>query len=585
MPRRRRAHAPSPCGVPSRRADAGRASRSTWWSRARPSAPATSRCSRSRSSPGLDGIGVDVGDARGVPLARRAARADALAGDTPLSAMDLELGANDATSSITLLAQKLGARRRRLRARRQALVPLSHRRLHRVGRSRRGVAARSCAATRAGPRLSAAALRDGAVAGGRYLLRHLYDDGRFGYEYTPATDKDEAYGLDYSLPRHAGATYFLAQLFGATHDAAFRDGARRALDFLSSRQPDACGRPDRSCVANPDVAQRRSRRRRDGAPRRRRVRARHRRSRAKCRGRAASPRSCCSCKRTRRRLLPPLRFARRSPRREDARCSTSPARPPSRSPNSPRSSARSDAEHARYVAAARSRARLSDRHAVRALRRPVLLRRGPLDLHGRRRRLGRAAGRRIARSYARFCDRFVAFLRRTQFDAARRRRSRRSRTSSAPTASRRSCRRTRHRSAAAPRRTLSTYLHGPARGALPTVDEGRATREQIRARHAASSSTHQIRDDNAYSMANPDGGARRLPHERRQALHPHRFHAARLLGDAARGLPLMFNDIIRRREDLRDSAASTIRTRSSSARATARAAAARPSTTSARTIR
>ncbi|HEX6836260.1 MAG TPA: hypothetical protein VF334_06780, partial [Polyangia bacterium] len=34
---------------------------------------------------------------------------------------------------------------------------------------------------------------------------------------------------------------------------AFSDGARRALDFLVKRQPNFCGHPARSCVANPDL--------------------------------------------------------------------------------------------------------------------------------------------------------------------------------------------------------------------------------------------------------------------------------------------------------------------------------------------
>jgi hypothetical protein len=199
---------------------------------------------------GYDGIGVDSGGGEAFLLPDDLLQADALAGQTPLSAMDFELGAKKDVIDH-LLAGKLGldddafarAKKSYFRFRTDPFIESADR--TRILPVTRG--------NTPGPRLSAQALRDGAVAGGRYLLRHLYDDGRFGYEYTPATDKDEAYGLDYSLPRHAGATYFLAQIYGATHDPVFRDGARRALDFLSHRQPDACGRPDRSCVANPDL--------------------------------------------------------------------------------------------------------------------------------------------------------------------------------------------------------------------------------------------------------------------------------------------------------------------------------------------
>ena len=200
--------------------------------------------------PGLDGIGVDVGEKEAFLLPDELLHADVLAGQTPLSAMDFELGAKrDAIDA--LLRKQLGLD--------DAAFAHAHKSYFRfrtdsfVESADRSTVLPVVRGNTAGPRLSAAALRDGAIAGGRYLLRHLYDDGRFGYEYNPATDTDEAYGLDYSLPRHAGATYFLAQVYGATKDRAFGDGARRALDFLSARQPDGCSHPARSCVANPDL--------------------------------------------------------------------------------------------------------------------------------------------------------------------------------------------------------------------------------------------------------------------------------------------------------------------------------------------
>jgi hypothetical protein len=200
--------------------------------------------------PGVDGIGVDVAGREAWLLPDDLMEADALAGHAPAPGLDFELGIKREVID-ELLAKKLGldeagyarAHKRYFRFRLDSFIESADR--TRILPVVRG--------NTPGPRLSKEALLAGAVAGGRYLLRHLYDDGRFGYEYTPATDKDEAYGLDYSLPRHAGATYFLSQVYGATHDAAFRDGARRALDFMAQRQPDACGRPDRSCVVNRDM--------------------------------------------------------------------------------------------------------------------------------------------------------------------------------------------------------------------------------------------------------------------------------------------------------------------------------------------
>jgi hypothetical protein len=197
--------------------------------------------------PGLDGVGVAVGDREAFLLPDDLMRADVLAAQQPLQALEFELGAN--TDQIArLLAKQLGlddgafarAPKRWFRFRTDGFIESAdHAAVLPVVRG-----------NTPGPRLSKQSVRDAAIAGGRYLLRHLYDDGRFGYEYTPATDVDEAYGLDYSLPRHAGATYFLAQLHGATGERAFRDGAARALGFLAARQPDACGRADRGCVAN-----------------------------------------------------------------------------------------------------------------------------------------------------------------------------------------------------------------------------------------------------------------------------------------------------------------------------------------------
>ena len=308
--------------------------------------------------------------------------------------MDFELGAKR-RGHRRPSRQAARPRRRRLRARVQVATsasaptrsssrpnherdPSGHARQHaRPARSRR----RRCT--------------DGAIAGGRYLLRHLYDDGRFGYEYTPATDVDEAYGLDYSLPRHAGAD-LLPRAALRRHPRRPRSATAPAArsTFSPSASPSPVSSPTRSCVANPDL------RGADlGAAAMAllavgRIRqARHRRSRREldwARRLAAfllfmqkpdgdfchSVRSSSPTSATKRRKL--LYF--------------SAARPRSRSPSWPRSSARRSRLRA-LGRRARPRARLADRRAVRQPRRPILLRRGPLDLHGRRRRLGRAAAR------------------------------------------------------------------------------------------------------------------------------------------------------------------------------------------------
>jgi hypothetical protein len=95
-------------------------------------------------------------------------------------------------------------------------------------------------------------LRQAARAGGRYLLGQLADDGRFGYEYFTVGDQVSWGGSDYSLPRHAGGAYYLAQLYGVTHDPALLDGARRSIAYLAARSGGACDRPDRACIGDAD---------------------------------------------------------------------------------------------------------------------------------------------------------------------------------------------------------------------------------------------------------------------------------------------------------------------------------------------
>jgi hypothetical protein len=201
--------------------------------------------------PGIDGIGARLGDRDAWLTVDELMRADALAATQPVPGVDFEIGADLAVIRARIaaaLAVDVAALEHAhwFRFRADSFVEPAN-------SGRRGQALPVARGLTPGPSLSADALRAAAVAGGHYLLRHLYEDGRFGYEYEPATDRDEAYGLDYSLPRHAGATYYLAQLYGATGDRSFGDGAARALAFLSQRHPGACNRADRACVGNGDI--------------------------------------------------------------------------------------------------------------------------------------------------------------------------------------------------------------------------------------------------------------------------------------------------------------------------------------------
>jgi hypothetical protein len=88
------------------------------------------------------------------------------------------------------------------------------------------------------PPITAQALRDAALAGGRYLVDHLSASGRFTYEHDLATGRDtdpNNPNSPYAMPRHAGTTYFLSELYRITHAAWLREPIERALAQMIER--------------------------------------------------------------------------------------------------------------------------------------------------------------------------------------------------------------------------------------------------------------------------------------------------------------------------------------------------------------
>jgi hypothetical protein len=84
------------------------------------------------------------------------------------------------------------------------------------------------------PPLSAQALRDAALQGGRYLVAHLSPSGRYIYEHdlTSGQRTDPRSGA-YSMPRHAGTTYFLSELYRITKEPWLREPIERAFAHLA----------------------------------------------------------------------------------------------------------------------------------------------------------------------------------------------------------------------------------------------------------------------------------------------------------------------------------------------------------------
>jgi hypothetical protein len=196
--------------------------------------------------PGRDGVGLIVDEKEQLLLADDLLRDDLAAAHEPAPGMEFKLGL-DVPATLDRLRTDAGldptafrrAKKRWFRFRAEELVePADH----------QGPALPVVRGNVPGPALTRENLRAAAVAGGRYLLQHLGADGRFDYEYWTARDQRET--ADYSIPRHAGGAWFLAQLYGATRDPAFLDGARRAIAWLDGAAPTGCHGAIR-CVGDP----------------------------------------------------------------------------------------------------------------------------------------------------------------------------------------------------------------------------------------------------------------------------------------------------------------------------------------------
>jgi len=101
-----------------------------------------------------------------------------------------------------------------------------------------------------GETLTHAMVRDAALDAAEYLARGLDDEGRFRYMVS-ATDNRSLSGYDW--PRHAGATYFLAQAAALSGNTDLRYATLRAAAQLRDRGLVTCG--EHRCIAQDDVAE------------------------------------------------------------------------------------------------------------------------------------------------------------------------------------------------------------------------------------------------------------------------------------------------------------------------------------------
>ncbi|HJK97669.1 MAG TPA: hypothetical protein RMF84_10630 [Polyangiaceae bacterium LLY-WYZ-14_1] len=99
-------------------------------------------------------------------------------------------------------------------------------------------------------RLTPDLLRNAALDGARFLLRHQRPSGRTTYRFDAR--RGRAAG-GFSLTRHAGSTWFLAQAATLGDHAPSRQGARNALRWIERSAVTRCGADEEHCVAQGGV--------------------------------------------------------------------------------------------------------------------------------------------------------------------------------------------------------------------------------------------------------------------------------------------------------------------------------------------
>lgn len=94
------------------------------------------------------------------------------------------------------------------------------------------------------------AVRRAVINAADYVVKQLRPDGRFHYMYYPLHDQ-HSHGDDYSLPRHAGTTWFVSLAYRKLHTQRYGEAARRAIRYLGKHAvPSACRGGSFACVGS-----------------------------------------------------------------------------------------------------------------------------------------------------------------------------------------------------------------------------------------------------------------------------------------------------------------------------------------------
>ncbi|MBW2733823.1 MAG: hypothetical protein JRH20_15655 [Deltaproteobacteria bacterium] len=210
--------------------------------------------------PGVDGLALQADERHAYLLPDTLYSAELLAGYQPFFFMhEFRTGLN-IKEAVTMLASRLdltmeawrGAQKRYSRFRVQSfLEPLA-----------KSPLAKSYRASTALPvvrhrvpveHIDRSIVRAAVTRGANYVLRQMQDNGKFRYIYYPLHDKHS--GGAYSLPRHAGTTWFLSLAYGHLRDERFGKAARKAIEYLVAHAvPPGCRDTDFACVGSQQYA-------------------------------------------------------------------------------------------------------------------------------------------------------------------------------------------------------------------------------------------------------------------------------------------------------------------------------------------
>lgn len=204
--------------------------------------------------PGLDGLALDVGAGRqAYLLPDELYKTGLLAGYQPFFFMHEFKTGLDLKSAVDLLASRLELT---IEAWRKAPRHFTRFRVRSFieAHDRPGKALPVVRQRVPVERIDRATVRRAVVHAADYVLRQLRPDGRFHYIYYPLADQHDL-GADYSLPRHAGTTWFLSLAYQKLKKPRFRDAAKRAIEYLAARAvPLYCRRPNFACVGSNSYA-------------------------------------------------------------------------------------------------------------------------------------------------------------------------------------------------------------------------------------------------------------------------------------------------------------------------------------------